>query len=157
MANPLDTDAGTELFKHYETEFQLVQADLSAKLDQLSELTGEPRKAALAAAERALEESTELIDQMQMEKQNVPSAGRAAINKRIRDYKTDVDNKRRRLRQLADDRAALFGGRYTDDPRGVGAGGSRDVSWEQRQQLLAGRSLPLSLQFVRLEDERLTV
>ncbi|EGS18035.1 putative vesicle transport V-snare protein [Thermochaetoides thermophila DSM 1495] len=140
MANPLDTDAGTELFKHYETEFQLVQADLSAKLDQLSELTGEPRKAALAAAERALEESTELIDQMQMEKQNVPSAGRAAINKRIRDYKTDVDNKRRRLRQLADDRAALFGGRYTDDPRGWGLGGAGMLD-RSTQRLKASQAL----------------
>jgi vesicle transport through interaction with t-SNAREs protein 1 len=138
MANPLDTDAGTELFKHYETEYQLVQADLVQKLDQIAELSGEPRKAALSAAERALEETTELLDQMQMEKQNVPSAHRAAINRRLRDYKSDIDAYRRKLRSLADDRAALFGSRYTDDP----GASSRDPHFEQRQQLLAGEQYP---------------
>ncbi|KAL2021426.1 hypothetical protein VTK56DRAFT_7179 [Thermocarpiscus australiensis] len=134
MAHPLDTDAGTELFKHYETEYQLVQADLVQKLDQIAELSGEPRKAALSAAERALEETGELLDQMQMEKQNVPSSQRTAINRRLRDYKTDVDGYRRKLRALAGDRGALFGGRYTDNP-GSSAG---DAHLEQRQQLLAG-------------------
>lgn len=134
MANPLDTDAGTELFKHYETEYQLVQADLVQKLDQIAELSGEPRKAAMSAAERALEETGELLDQMQMEKQNVPSAQRAAINRRLRDYKTDVDGYRRKLRTLAEDRSALFGGRYTDNP----GSSSGDAHFEQRQQLLSG-------------------
>ncbi|KAL1836316.1 hypothetical protein VTJ49DRAFT_5311 [Mycothermus thermophilus] len=134
MANPLDTDAGTELFKHYETEYQLVQADLVQKLDQIADLSGEPRKAALSAAERALEETQELLDQMDMEKQNIPSAHRAAITRRLRNYKSDIDAHRRKLRSLADDRSALFGARYTDDP----AGPSRDPHFEQRQQLLAG-------------------
>ena len=61
MANPLDTDAGSELFSSYETEFKLVQADLTQKLDQVPELTGEPRKAAINQAERALEEADELV------------------------------------------------------------------------------------------------
>lgn len=134
MANPLDTDAGTELFKHYETEYQLVQADLVQKLDQIAELSGEPRKAAMSAAERALEETGELLDQMQMEKQNVPSSQRGAINRRLRDYKTDVDGYRRKLRTLAEDRSALFGGRYTDNP----GSSSGDAHFEQRQQLLSG-------------------
>lgn len=61
MANPLDTDAGSELFGSYETEFKLVQADLTEKLDQIPELAGEPRKAAISQAERALEEADELV------------------------------------------------------------------------------------------------
>ena len=61
MANPLDTDAGSELFSSYETEFKLVQADLAQTLDQVPELTGEPRKAAINQAERALEEADELV------------------------------------------------------------------------------------------------
>lgn len=133
MSNPLDTDAGTELFRHYETEFQLVQADLTQKLDQINELSGEPRKAALSAAERALEETDELLGQMQMEKQNVPSSQRTSINRRLRDYKTDVDGYRRKLRTLAEDRSALFGGRYSDSP-----GSSADAHLQQRQQLLSG-------------------
>ncbi len=59
--NPIDTDAGSELFSSYETEYRLVQADLTQKLDQIPELTGEPRKAAISKAERALEEAEELV------------------------------------------------------------------------------------------------
>lgn len=61
MSNPLDTDAGSELFGSYEAEFKLVQADLTQKLDQIPELAGEPRKAAISQAERALEEADELV------------------------------------------------------------------------------------------------
>lgn len=61
MANPLDTDAGSELFSSYEAEFKLIQADLTQKLDQIPELAGEPRKAAISQAERALEELDEQV------------------------------------------------------------------------------------------------
>lgn len=130
MANPLDTEAGTELFSSYEAEFKLVQADLTQKLDQIPELSGEPRKAALSQAERALEEANELLDQMRLEKQNIPSAARTKVNQRLRNWDTDVDSYRRKLRSLADDRSALFGGRYSDNPS--------DATLEQRQQLLSG-------------------
>lgn len=61
MSNPLDTDAGSELFSSYETELKLVQADLNQKLDQISETTGEQRKSTISQAERALDEATELV------------------------------------------------------------------------------------------------
>lgn len=61
MSNPLDTDAGSELFESYSAEFRLVEADLQQKLDQIPELSGEPRKAAISQAERALEEAEELV------------------------------------------------------------------------------------------------
>lgn len=61
MSNILDTDAGTERFASYEAELKLVQADLNQQLDQIPELTGEPRKAAVSKAERALEEAKELV------------------------------------------------------------------------------------------------
>ena len=61
MSNPLDTDAGSELFSSYEAELKLVQADLSQKLDQISEQSGEARKAAVRQAEQSLEEANELV------------------------------------------------------------------------------------------------
>ena len=61
MSNPLDSDAGSELFSSYEAELKLVQADLNQKLDQASELSGEPRKSAVRQAERALEEANDLV------------------------------------------------------------------------------------------------
>ncbi|KAH8678046.1 vesicle transport V-SNARE protein [Xylariales sp. PMI_506] len=135
MANPLDTDAGSELFSSYEAEFKLVQADLNQKLDQIPELSGEPRKAAITQAERALEEADELLGQMRLEKSNIPSSSRPKINQRFRNFETSVDQQKRTLRNLADDRAALFGSRYTDNPSG---GSAADVQLEQRQQLLSG-------------------
>lgn len=75
---------------------------------------------------------------MRLEKQNIPSASRTKVNQRFRNHETDTDKARRRLRALADDRAALFGGRYTDDPSNPGGGAGGDAHLEQRQQLLAG-------------------
>lgn len=61
MSNPLDTDAGSELFSTYEAELKLVEADVNQKLDQIPELAGEERKAAVRGAERALDEAKELV------------------------------------------------------------------------------------------------
>lgn len=72
---------------------------------------------------------------MRLEKSNIPSSARTKINQRFRNFETSVDQYKRKLRVLADDRAALFGGRYTDNPSGNSAA---DVQLEQRQQLLSG-------------------
>ncbi len=64
MSNPLDTDAGSELFSTYEAELKLVQADVNQKLDQIPELAGEERKVAVRGAERAIEEAKELVSQL---------------------------------------------------------------------------------------------
>lgn len=131
MSNPLDTDAGSELFSNYEAELKLVQADISQKLDQIPELQGEPRKAAIAQAERALDEAKELLDSMRLEKQNIPQATKVKVNQRFRNYESDVDAAKRKLKSLQEDRSALFGNRYTDNP-------GQDDQLEQRQQLLSG-------------------
>ncbi|KAI9741159.1 MAG: hypothetical protein M1834_002872 [Cirrosporium novae-zelandiae] len=130
--NPLDTDIGTELFSSYEAELKLVRADLNQKLEQIPELSGEPRKAAIHQAERALEEAKELLDQLRLEKQNIPTPHRPAANTRFRNHQTDVDDLSRALKSLSSDRSALFGSRYTDDDT------PSDPQLAQRQQLLSG-------------------
>ncbi|KAL9081447.1 MAG: hypothetical protein Q9157_000005 [Trypethelium eluteriae] len=132
MANPLDTDAGSELFSSYEAELKLIQADLSQKLDQIPDLSGEPRKAAVRQAERALEEANEMLDSLRLEKQNIPQPLKPKTNARFRNHESDVDALKRRLNSLSSDKAALFGNRYTDDDP------SSDPQQEQRQQLLSG-------------------
>ncbi|KAK0913488.1 t-SNARE VTI1 [Friedmanniomyces endolithicus] len=135
MANPLDTDAGSELFTNYEAELNRIQADLTQKLDTIPSLTGEPRKAALPSADRALDEAKEVLDSMRLEKANIPSNAKASVNKRFRNYETDIDAAKRKLAGLKDDRSALFGSRrYRDEP-GAAPG---DEQLEQRQQLLSG-------------------
>jgi vesicle transport through interaction with t-SNAREs protein 1 len=61
MSNLIDAEAGTERFGGYEAELKLVQADLAQQIEQIKETTGEPRKAAISKAERALEEADELV------------------------------------------------------------------------------------------------
>jgi len=131
MSNLIDADAGTERFSSYEAELKLVQADLNQQLDEIPELSGEPRKAAIAKAERALEEANELLGQMQLEKSQIPAPLKSKINTRYRNHATDIDAAKRKLSSLADDRRALFGSRYTDNP-------TTDDQLEQRQQLLSG-------------------
>lgn len=75
---------------------------------------------------------------MRLERSNIPSAARSKINTRFRNYETDIDAAKRKLKSLSDDRRALFGNnRYTDDDDGVGSGGA-DRQLAQRQQLLSG-------------------
>ncbi|CAI7566822.1 Vesicle transport v-SNARE protein vti1 [Penicillium manginii] len=145
MSNPLDTDAGSEMFASYENELKLVQADLNQKLDQITEASGEERKNAIRQAEQVLGEATELLDQMRMEKQNIPSEARSKVNQRFRNYSTDIDEIKRKMKELTDDRSALFGDRYTDDPQ--------DEQVEQRQQLLSGTER-LERSSARLQDSQ---
>jgi len=57
----MDTDVGTELFASYENDFNLIIADISSKLQALQDQEGDPRKASLRAAERAVEEAEEIV------------------------------------------------------------------------------------------------
>jgi vesicle transport through interaction with t-SNAREs 1 len=150
----MDSEAGAEQFDNYEAELKLVEADLTQKLDQVDELSGEERKTAIRGAERAVEEAKELVcafpnslapcnvparltaqlDQMNLSKSTLPTTLRTKINARYRNHATDLDTLIRRLRTLTQsqsDRQQLFGDRYTDDP-------SLDPVQEQRQQLLSG-------------------
>lgn len=68
---------------------------------------------------------------MRMEKASIPQAQKGDINKRLRNYESDVDAFGRRLQSISSDKAALFGSRYRDEP-------DADVQLEQRQQLLSG-------------------
>ncbi|KAJ4381083.1 t-SNARE VTI1 [Didymella sp. IMI 355093] len=132
MSNLIDAEAGTERFGGYEAELKLVQADLSQQIEQIKETTGEPRKAAISRAERALEEADELIGQMRLEKSNIPVNLKSKYNTKFRNFESDLDATKRKLQQYTNDKAKLFGNRYTDDPE------QGDVQHEQRQQLLSG-------------------
>ncbi|CAN9268991.1 unnamed protein product [Alternaria alternata] len=132
MSNLIDADAGTERFSGYEAELKLVQADLSQQIEQIKETSGEPRKAAISRAERALEEAEELIGQMRLEKSNIPANLKSKYNARFRNFEHDLDSHKRKLETYTSDKSKLFGNRYIDDPE------SGDAQLEQRQQLLSG-------------------
>ena len=58
----MDTDIGTDLFASYENDFNLIIADISTKLESLQDAEGKSRKAAISAAERAVEEAQEIVN-----------------------------------------------------------------------------------------------
>lgn len=68
---------------------------------------------------------------MRLEKENLPSNQKTKTNQKFRNYQHDVDIAKRKLESLSNDRSALFGKRYTDNP-------TSDDQLEQRQQLLSG-------------------
>jgi len=68
---------------------------------------------------------------MRIEKPNIPIPAKSKINARFRNFEADIDGLSRKLKSLSDDRRALFGSRYTDNP-------TTDDQLEQRQQLLSG-------------------
>ena len=68
---------------------------------------------------------------MALEKANIPANLKSKINGRYRNFQSDIDSAKRKLTSLTDDRRALFGSRYTDNP-------TTDDQLEQRQQLLSG-------------------
>lgn len=119
----------SELFSSYESDFQLALQDARAKFLVANSASGALRKNALQAIEHATDEALEVLDQMNIEVQNLPANQRLSFNAKIRQYRGEVDENKTRLKQLLDeeDRAQLFGSRYTDDD---GEGDS------QRKQLL---------------------
>lgn len=121
----------TERFDGYEAEFRLVSADLSQKLDQIREQSGDARAATVSQATSLLDEARELITSMKMEKAGIPSATRPAVSARLRNHESDLDGVARGLAGVSSERAALFGARYRDEPEG-------EAGTEQRQQLLSG-------------------
>ncbi|KAF8251088.1 V-snare-domain-containing protein [Wilcoxina mikolae CBS 423.85] len=143
-------DSGSELFASYEADFKLVFADIKQKVDQIPELTGEARKAAIHTAERAIDEADEIITQMSLEINNIPSTSKTKPRQRLRNYSTDLDSARGSLLKFAQnaDREALLGRRNDSTSSGDAVAG-------QRQQLLKGtQSLERSSQRL-LESERI--
>lgn len=103
----------------------------------------------MKAVEVACEEGLEVLDQMGIEVQNLPSNQRSSYNTRLRQYKSQLDECKSRLNQLVDDqdRKDLFGSRYTDE--------DGNVSSDQRKQLLQNNS-SLERSSQRLKDSQRT-
>lgn len=109
----------------------------------------------MRAVETATDEGLEVLDQMGIEVQNLPSNQRSGFNTTIRQYKSQIDEAKGKLKQYLDDqdRHDLFGaGRYRDseDDLEAGPGGIHD---DQRRQLLQNNS-SLDRSSQRLRDSQ---
>mmetsp|Transcript_2355 Transcript_2355/g.2598 ORF Transcript_2355/g.2598 Transcript_2355/m.2598 type:complete len:220 (+) Transcript_2355:3555-4214(+) len=122
----------SDLFSTYESDLQLALQEAKSKLAQVSSADGNERKQFLRAIETATDECLEVLDQMSIEVQNLPSNQRSIYNTKIRQYKSQVEDSKGRLKKLLDDqdKYELFGNRYTDDDS------HDDMHDSQRKQLL---------------------
>jgi len=121
MPNTNEGDA-VDRISQYEAEYNLLQAEFAQQLDDISDLSGKARATALEAASATLDGMNEQLVHIEREKQHLPSTARAPVNRRFRDYNSDVDGHRRKLRSLGLSGTASTGDKYLD----------------QRQQLLSG-------------------
>ncbi|ODV80479.1 V-snare-domain-containing protein [Suhomyces tanzawaensis NRRL Y-17324] len=138
----------SDLFEIYESDFQLALQEAKSNLAQASSANGEQRKNHLRAIESATDEGLEVLEQMGIEVQNLPSNQRSSYNAKIRQYKSQIDDSKAELKHLLDDqdRNELFGSRYRDEE----SGGLHD---DQRRQLLNNNS-SLDRSSQRLQDSQ---
>lgn len=103
----------------------------------------------MKAIENATDEALEVLDQMNIEVQNLPSSQRSSFNAKIRQYKGQVELSKEKLKSLLDDqdRNDLFGNRYTDTE------GGDDEHGAQRKQLL-NNNASLDRSTERLRDSQ---
>ncbi|WEJ94281.1 t-SNARE VTI1 [Yamadazyma tenuis] len=130
----------SDLFSSYESDFQLAIQDAKSKLSSVS---------AVSEAEHATDECLELLDQMNLEVQNLPSNQKSQYNTKVRSYKTQVNECKTKLKQLLDDqdKYELFGNRYTD------SGDGDDIHDDQRKSLLSNNA-SLERSSERLRDSQ---
>ncbi|EEQ39264.1 Vesicle transport v-SNARE protein N-terminus family protein [Clavispora lusitaniae] len=121
----------SELFAVYESDFQLAIQEARSNISAASAAPADQRQAALQNIERSTDEALEILEQMNIEVQSLPSNQRSSHNAKLRQYRSEVDQSKRQLRELldAEDRNQLFGQRYTDEDDGA-----HD---SQRKQLLS--------------------
>ncbi|AOW01114.1 snare region anchored in the vesicle membrane C-terminus-domain-containing protein [Yarrowia lipolytica] len=134
----------SELYKSYETDFLLAQSEIEQKLESISTLERDARTSAVKAVERTIGEAYEILDQLSVEIQNIPSSARAPLSANLRQYRQSIQSAKKQLANVeqAGARNELFGDRS--------AAGDGDIALDQRQQLLSGQeSLDRSSQRIR--------
>ncbi|KAI5953620.1 VTI1 [Candida jiufengensis] len=137
----------SDSFNTYENDFQLALQEAKSKIAQIESVEGEQRKTYLKSIEAANDEALEVLDQMSIEVQNLPSNQRSSYNTKIRQYKQQIDETKKKYNQLSDsqDKHDLFGSRYRDEEENIGD--------SQRKQLLNNHS-SLERSSQRLQDSQ---
>lgn len=136
-----------DLFAAYELDFELAITEAKTKLSQLANADATARKTLLKGIELACDEADEVLDQMGIEIQNLPTLQRLSYNTKLRQYRKDVEDTKLKLDHevSTQDRHDLFGSRYRDL--------EDDATDDQRRQLLQN-NLSLERLSQRLQDSQ---
>ncbi|CAH1794609.1 unnamed protein product [Owenia fusiformis] len=122
MANLMDS---------YEQQYSTLSAEITSKIGRIPNLTGADKQASIRNVDRLMDETKELLEQMDLEVRELPSRDRQKYSTRLKSYKTELiklekDFKKARI-AFSDEvhmRDELLGGDDTNN------------SEDQRQRLL---------------------
>ncbi|ORY79955.1 snare region anchored in the vesicle membrane C-terminus-domain-containing protein [Protomyces lactucae-debilis] len=132
-------DTSTERFDSYDEDLLLLLTEITSALQEATSATttSANRQASLSKADRACDEARELVGALELELQNIPTAGRTKLTHRVRERKLKLEQARRSWKQAKDDAASrdLFGARGDDRYGETEADGA---AYAQRNRLLAG-------------------
>ncbi|GAA5900275.1 hypothetical protein JCM6882_002295 [Rhodosporidiobolus microsporus] len=127
-----------DAFQNYANEYGALKHALTVKLDdEVPQLRGEERKAALRRVSNELEEADEILDQMELE-----AKGKAKLMVQVRAYKQEVKSWRSKITTLSSqtDRDLLLSSAPSHSAYGLNVteddADADELSSRQRQRLL---------------------
>ena len=78
------------LLQGYEHQFGVLTAEVTTKIHAIPNLSGSPRQSVVKDVEQLLEEAQDLVEQMDLEVRDLPSAGRQTAATRVRSYTEEL-------------------------------------------------------------------
>nr|XP_054773294.1 vesicle transport through interaction with t-SNAREs homolog 1A-like isoform X1 [Lytechinus pictus] len=88
--------AAMEEFEH---QFAAVSAEITSKINKIPILSGNDKKQLAGSAEKQVDEAHELLEQMNIEIRNIPSAERQKFTTRLKSYQTELNRLEKDLRR----------------------------------------------------------
>ncbi|XP_039632403.1 vesicle transport through interaction with t-SNAREs homolog 1A isoform X3 [Polypterus senegalus] len=101
-------------FETYEQDFGTLTAEVTNRIGKIPKLGGDEKKQMVASVEKQLEESRELLEQMDLEVREIPVQSRGMYSNRLKSYKQELeklekDFKRSRIAYSDEVRNELLG------------------------------------------------
>ncbi|XP_051778153.1 vesicle transport through interaction with t-SNAREs homolog 1A isoform X5 [Erpetoichthys calabaricus] len=101
-------------FETYEQDFGTLTAEVTSRIGKIPKLAGDEKKQMVVGVEKQLEESRELLEQMDLEVREIPVQSRGMYNNRLKSYKQELeklekDFKRSRIAYSDEVRNELLG------------------------------------------------
>ncbi|XP_028651663.1 vesicle transport through interaction with t-SNAREs homolog 1A isoform X6 [Erpetoichthys calabaricus] len=115
-------------FETYEQDFGTLTAEVTSRIGKIPKLAGDEKKQMVVGVEKQLEESRELLEQMDLEVREIPVQSRGMYNNRLKSYKQELEKLEKDFKRS---RIA-----YSDEVRNELLGDDGNSSESQRAHLL---------------------
>ena len=89
----------TTVFESYEQQFSTITADITARINKIPNLTGTEKKTACGVVQGNIDESGELLEQMEVELHDLPPAVRPPLTHRMGNYRAELERLKKQFKQ----------------------------------------------------------